>query len=520
MYLFLLDINSIQNYIFETNTLVEIIGASALISLVQKKYVYECLKELRGNIDKYDKTYKKLELNDKKIQEDTLDYEVILSDGGNTFVLFSEEDTVEKFKYDILSYYNKYDIQVTSGIFKVNATETGTKYFELIRELKRKRASGNMGRVSVSAYPMKYCSSCAKRYVEFEDCSKKNKMGENNEEKDKRKKEGDLLCRICAEKRKHSKLEDIEKYIKDKYIPKTVRFTKSMNEISDDQTGDISLISFDGNKVGKYIKEKIFKGKNLFECLRIYRKFSEDFNKFIIEIIADTVHSVFNESELIQFRPLILAGDDITLVLNSRYAVNFIKIFNEKLEKKDFFSGKNIKFSTGMVISKANFPLHQLFSLSHELLGEAKKKNLEENKNESVIDFHFVNSSLFGPLSYMRKEEYYFEEIISSSLTEKYNCYNRPYFLEEFKKVCGKAKKIKELPNSKVKSLRDIMRLGATDKGKIEVIRFKIHLKDKQKEIFDKIVKKDTLWRRQNSTGIYETDIMDIIELSELLRRD
>src|SRR6056297_3644952 len=88
-YLFCLDIDSIQNYIFNTNKLKTIIGASRIIDIWNTKKTEELFKN-------YEKSAR-----------------LLYSSGGNTKALF-KDDSVYEFEKEMIQSYQSMGISVTT----------------------------------------------------------------------------------------------------------------------------------------------------------------------------------------------------------------------------------------------------------------------------------------------------------------------------------------------------------------------------------------------------------------------
>ena len=103
------------------------------------------------------------------------------------------------------------------------------------------------------------------------------------------------------------------------------------------------------------------------------------------------------------FRPILCAGDDLTLVIRASDALEFSKSFLqnfedqstrklEALKKESGVSFKETKLTAGLGIAyvKGSFPYHLAYKLCESLTQHAKK---ESKREYSAIAFHRVSSS-------------------------------------------------------------------------------------------------------------------------------
>ena len=108
--------------------------------------------------------------------------------------------------------------------------------------------------------------------------------------------------------------------------------------------------------------------------------------------------------------PLVLGGDDLTVVCDGRQAMGFTKTFIAAFEreteadstisavmKKTPCQGK-VTSCAGVAIVKPHFPFHASYALAEELLKSAKKC-----KPNSAIDFHMLYDASGADLERIRR---------------------------------------------------------------------------------------------------------------------
>lgn len=194
----------------------------------------------------------------------------------------------------------------------------------------------------------------------------------------------------------------------------------------------IAVIHADGNGLGQLVQSI---GENREKLTEFSEKLNEINSKAAIKAYNEMLIKFPNLSfaEKKPIRPIVLAGDDFTVVCKGDIAIDytqeFIKAF-EELSKKELQQQlcaakmEKITFCAGIAFIKDSFPFYYGYNLAEELCTQAKKdsKSLVEKQYlaESCIMFHKVQSSFV--------EDY--NEIIDKELTNKKGDYVfGPYYI-------------------------------------------------------------------------------------------
>ncbi len=182
----------------------------------------------------------------------------------------------------------------------------------------------------------------------------------------------------------------------------------------DDRT--VALIHADGNGLGQlliHIRDAAEKDDSRF--VELFRAFSE--------AVADTTQNAARQatekvllpvrekekSECLAARPILLGGDDITIIVRADLAMDYCRVFAEafesasreelaKLGKDHQIEGlpQRLTLGFGLVFLRASQPFHMAIHLAEALVGEAKKaaKALNQDDPESSIAFYRITGSL------------------------------------------------------------------------------------------------------------------------------
>ena len=183
----------------------------------------------------------------------------------------------------------------------------------------------------------------------------------------------------------------------------------------------IAIIHADGNGLGKVV-QKVGKEKEMF------RMFSQELDTATKEAANQAFESVsgrFTEKEKIPIRPVVLSGDDMTVIIRGDLAIDyahaFIKAFEEStkkhlgsiLKEKEVFAGGEdyLTACAGIAFIKSSYPFYYGYQLAEELCGQAKKDTKAIHGAEtnhlppSCLMFHKVQDSFIFDFKDIEKRE-------------------------------------------------------------------------------------------------------------------
>lgn len=378
-YLYGAAVQGIQAFIFSTNELKDIVGASELVDSICK----DCFQEFGTKGKK------------------------IVSAAGNVKCIFYNEEDCKK----AVKFYPKKvmtmapGITISQAVVKINP---GEKYEDAANKLEiRLRAQRN-----------KPCNSMTIGLMGMERAPKTG---------------------LPAYMSDHGKLVDFATFQKREYNKKTVLFHKFFDKgVSMDmvpwnfeditrQNSWIAIIHADGNGLGEVVS-CIGKDENLmaFFSKQLEEATSKAATQAYLEMINDK--NYICSKDIIPFRPIVLSGDDLTVVCRADLAIDFTKSYlshfeeNTKsfmVELKDEVTMSCLTVCAGIAFIKASYPFYYGYDLAESLCSRAKK---DAQREKSCLLFHKVQSCFV--------EE--FEEIIKKELTpsENHSYEFGPYYLK------------------------------------------------------------------------------------------
>ena len=375
-YLYGASIQAIQEYIFATNQLKDIVGGSEIIKSLEEEF-------------------------EKRVKNQG---KIILNAAGNFKAVFDTKEQMKELVKDFPKYViqNAYGITISQAIVKINNKEDITKddHEKLDDNLKIQRNKPTIP-LDLGISILELAPKSARALYEY---------GKNDEKLDvstfqKQKK----YTQWFNEKRKKNPLyKDI----------------KDISKLSNDKN-KVAVIHSDGNGLGKLIpklKSKI-------------SSFSTKLDEATKQAFKDAAKGY--ESKI---REAILGGDDLTLICDADIALDFIekylKNFEENTSKieelkeiKELKDEKITKLTAcaGIAFCNDKYPFHYAVSLAEELCSEAKDKS---KRKKSCIIFHNIQSSNFQSWEKLEEDEltaYHKDKTIKFSFA--------PYYLDKAPKI-------------------------------------------------------------------------------------
>jgi hypothetical protein len=370
-------VQGIQSYIFQTNNLREIIGASEIVEAVCDDWFESFLAETKPNIEGI------------KLQ----------NAAGNIKFMTTEENAKRIFKE-----YGEIINQKAPGLPFSQAIASDLESLEKALTAQRnipqfENDIGHMSRMVARVTGDLTIS------MEIEE---KTKKGFDNY-----KKKRNFIDNISFQKFRMSF--DAKDRLCNKAGVKEEWLVQDFEEMAKDGKHSwLALIHIDGNGLGNHIKSISEKHKN--NPLQKSKEISEFAGKF-----ADCTNEAFKVSfertfaayfktngktpdkSSIPFRPLILGGDDVTVILRADYAIQFVDIFLKEFEKKTLQKelktnaitnlAESFTACAGIAFVKAKFPFHYTAHLAEELCAYAKGAS---GRTKSALLFHKVSDSFIS----------------------------------------------------------------------------------------------------------------------------
>ena len=393
-YLYGASIQGIQDFIFETNKLKEIIGASDLIERF-------CSIGFMGRFS-------------KKYNFDIVDNNVLRNAGGNIRIIFENKTDLEY----MVKFFPQYIMNMAYGITISQAVveyDEGT-YLEKVKHLEQKlKYDRNKASLPLDS---KFAVMMQSPRTGKPAVAKKNKEYFDNASWQKRSNAEESKVNILLEK---LNLEEIFE-----------KFPQDMEEISN-KNNKVAVIHADGNKMGLMLQQinKDLKDKSTKEIQDIFKEFSVQITEATNSAVEEAFKNSFStDNDTIPFRPIVIGGDDVTVICSAEHALDFTEKYlrnfennTEKLFAKANLSQYESKLTAcaGIVYCNEKFPFHYAVDLAEKLCDFAKK---ESDRKASCLAFHNVQSSYFTD----------YKSYVSNELITKDNISLQyaPYYVDQY----------------------------------------------------------------------------------------
>jgi hypothetical protein len=470
LYAVLLEVSSIQQYVFASNKLKENLGASYLV-----ENIFE--KNLRTVLEAFDKKceFERWKTDPQEIYICSQDFESEIGyiGGGNALIFFKNRDTAvnlgRKWSQNLL--INAPGLRPSIAIDEVDCSVLADKekFPVSIGELFDKLRENKLSYQPQTTFP---------RHGITAECQHTGLSAEFFD-----KKSDSYVSSVAMEKMKSSQAATDELHEKFSSVLKGYRFPTELNELGQTE-GDshISIVHIDGNRMGSRFQE--CKTLEEIRLLSIsVKKATEDSFANLLKLIVQKIeqdNNIFDYFDfngiLLPIRPIILGGDDITFVSPGKLGIYFAEIFMKEFSEKEVNDGEKLSSCAGVAITKTKYPFYRGYQLAEGLCSNAKKESRKKTeKDSSWIDFHIAYGGFSGSSEDIRENNY----------TGSYgNLCLRPYRVTGKVDYCSLSECIRGInqlsglkfdpaektwvdfgeikwPRSKLKELREVLTMGA-----------------------------------------------------------
>lgn len=387
-YLYGAAVQGIQSFIFQTNALREIAGASELVEQI-------CTSLFA----------KQIGITTEELENDV---NAIVTAAGNIKYVFDDEEKCKK----LVLAFPKTVMEFAPGITISQAVVVADE----------------IGKEQIDDLELKLRTQRNKPYRPFDvglmAMNRSRKTGLPAREIRKLKGEETIIdtgTRAKLDIKSRRVLTSLLGEIKDAQIPWDMEdITKSVS----DNYSWLAVIHADGNNMGIALQKLAEATKKLkgSEFIKLFRKFSVALDESTKTAAKEAYWKVYTPelSNKIPFRPIVIGGDDLTIVCRGDLALEFTKHFleNFKIKTEQHFSKLPIQIEflkngltacAGIAYIKESYPFHYGYHLAENLCGEAKKIAKDGLKQEDItpscLMFHKVQDSFVEDFKDMRERE-------------------------------------------------------------------------------------------------------------------
>lgn len=475
-YLYGAAVQGIQGYIFQTNKLQDIIGASELV----RKICTELFKSTVG--------------------ESFREEELVLAAAGNVKYEFDSREDCEK----VVRCFPKQVMDAAPGVTISQAVveysdekDYSSKVEELERNLRIQRnrpmkstTTGCIGVLRSRSTGLPVAKIEKEEYLDESTIKKRTESTKGR------------LCR--------------DAFGKD--VPDG-SFAYEIEKMCD-RNNWIAIIHADGNGLGNIVA-KIGQDRNKFKA---FSKRLDDATNAAAQAAFTDIFPKEQWDKAIPIRPIVIGGDDFTVICRGSLAMEFVasylKHFEEGTKKMLKEIGVNeyerLTACAGVVFIKSNYPFYYGYELAENLCSEAKKEakkeeNLDGGIVRSCLMFHKVQDSFVTD----------YADIVKRELTpaEGWSYKYGPYYLNPPKNGMMKLEELLDYPeklqgkegNALKSGLRKWMTCLSVDgEEAAEQLKKRIRQITTKKEVLDSLLK----------AGEKTTPVYDVLSLCSIMYKE
>lgn len=387
-YLYGASVQGIQNFIFCTNNLKDIIGASELVEQIcTKLFVEEALRQTFTNdfIDNDDNCITAAAGNVRYILDEDQCKQVVLH-FPKIVMEFAPGITISQAVVEIGDGVNQDHFDRLEKKLKAlrNKLQITTQHALMAFERNRQVGAAAVRKINGE-------------YIDKASYAKRTESVNANS----------TLAQKLFDKSLQVSAKDIQ-YQTDKLVP------------DESEKSYIAVIHADGNNLGHIIQnlsKRLGDNPGEKKLIKARKNFSKAIEAATQKAVQEAFSAVYAEDVIISnevpMRPVVIGGDDVTVICEASRALEFTQRFLEYFEEqtahffKEYLQGFDLGINkltacAGIAFIKSKFPFHYAVRLAEELCSEAKKASKQEgviHANGYVpasLAFYKVESSFFN----------------------------------------------------------------------------------------------------------------------------
>jgi hypothetical protein len=407
-YAVLMDIASIQKYVFSGNKLSENLGASDIVCRTySEEYIQDFLDEVHGE-------------SFSPARDEKGNFKGTLG-GGEALLIFESEtsEIAEKKAINFVKEYTKFllinapGLKLSTAISKFDENDY-KKYSDQIHDKLVDNKSRHRTQTIIPSHGI--TAECSKSGFSMECFDRKTNSWISSVSKA-------MIDHAAAVKNKFAqiiknavkKLNPEEEILLGKITQgQELEVSDQTDKIAQNDPCHIAVVHIDGNSMGDvFMKISTLNDINIISKV-VKETISETFEEMVRVLIEKIAYRKIKiKNNILPLRLIIKGGDDLTFVCDGKIAIFLSKIFLEFYEKisalkinqiRNIINDKSIieklkldklTACAGISITKPKYPFYRSYQFSEELCKSAKKRMREiGNKAGSWIDFQAVYGSI------------------------------------------------------------------------------------------------------------------------------
>lgn len=388
------DIRGKQEYIYKSNKMKEIIGASYIIRDCFEDHLYPAAREcsqkgLFNYQNEHNADFSRVDF-ERHLSEGYIG-EVVYDGGGNFFVLYQD---VKAYRRVNQRFYKRvlegtYSLRVLTSYMEGVDFEHYAEDQKKLYACHRKREQRETLMPPVNALPVVQVD-----YRSFLPLADQHEVAVGQKRK------------VSYEsKRKYEKYEHVMTAgSKDRIVEGERILDKLITKKGEESL--LAVIYIDGNNMGAQVERCLEGIAPCYEAsIKALRSFSEEIQKHYIDERIEDVDKLLKKHSRHGRRFIVYAGDEITFICNARDAYN---VATEYLQKLSESGGQDASRSScaGIAIFHSHMSFADAYRIAEECCESGKKLMKEEQiLNASLLDYHYCQGAIGTSLEDIRCRE-------------------------------------------------------------------------------------------------------------------
>ncbi len=396
-------IRSKQAYIFRTNRMVEIVGASLIIRDTFLD-LFRCAEAAGLRCEQDDGSSFSMAETLRCFQDGALDAVELFRGGGNDTVLFRDVETFKRAN----EAYTRFVLERYPGLLPfcvgsvAECVDYRADYSALMTKVHHCKSAMQNGRVE-NAQPFARLNQTT-------------------------------LQAVCVENRRGQRVEyrtaeSDAKYRKGLQSAMTDEATRFLDSIArDERQSLLAVVHADGNSMGVKLQNMLGNETDYDFCVNHMRTFTREVHRLFASGgkaavercrlgLAEKYPAEPKNNQLVRW--IVADGDDATFICNAKFALELTQAYLEGVETAGRELGKSYSACAGICVFHSHYPFSRAYELAEQACSNAKKPVHENRKEQAWVDFHYLRSGVNGELEDIRE------------LHQTQRCIARPWF------VCG-----------------------------------------------------------------------------------
>lgn len=422
------DIRGKQDFIFRTNKLKEIVGASWLIRDCFEDYLFPAAekvsKEINGEKGKGIFSYKREEEGD--FQPDRFEEhlkegyigEVVYDGGGNFLLLFQNKEIFQNVTYA----FTKSLMESVGSLHVLGTCVETDDFLDYVgdnKKLYQEHRKNEMKESSLSPWACPPFAQVDRQtsmpFVDISEIKTPEGICLNEKLRKKIAAKGKMTKETYAKLLKYyveidklgqsaeqGKITDTEK----KYYENENILDNLVEEKGVDSK--LAVVYIDGNSMGAKVQEVTQQaGSESYEdCVSALRNFSEEIQNLYV---AQGIEHALKDTDEKGYRIVVSAGDEINFIVKAKDAFQCARNYLDALHKNNMQKekdGAGASACAGIAVFHSHAPYAEAYRIAEECCESGKKAMKEaELSCASFIDFHICQGAIGTSLEEIRKEE-------------------------------------------------------------------------------------------------------------------